>query len=73
MGTLSFSNGKPEGHHSPGTPGDGTCAWCGELMRPEHPGCADLGYRGNGVFCSLRCGFQWAVKIKAGIVYRGAR
>jgi len=69
MGTLSFSNGKGEGHHTPNTPYDGTCLWCGEQMRLELPGNDKPGYRANGVFCSLRCGFQWAVLLRAGIRY----
>jgi hypothetical protein len=57
MGTLSFTYGKPFGWR--GEPG--TCRWCGERLRRENPGGAG-GYRDNGLFCSLRCGYQWAVR-----------
>jgi hypothetical protein len=63
MGTLSHTHGKPQGYR--GKPG--TCRWCGcRLPRSEGP---DGGYRDNGVFCSLRCGFQWAVR-QFGVTYQ---
>lgn len=55
MGTLSFTYGKPYGYRRL----PGTCRWCGDKQRPENPGGAG-GYRDNGRFCSLRCGYQWA-------------
>jgi hypothetical protein len=56
MGTLSFSYGKPFGYlFKPGT-----CRWCGDRLRKEVPDDKRGGYRDNGKFCSLRCGFQWA-------------
>jgi len=68
MGTLSYAYGKPFGYHSV----PGTCRWCGEkLIReryldPAAPLDRTLypagGYGGNGKFCSLRCGYQWAVR-----------
>jgi len=57
MGTLSFSYGKPYGHKGRA----GTCRWCGDPLRPENPG-GNGGYRDNGLFCTLRCGYQWAVR-----------
>jgi hypothetical protein len=56
MGTLSFTYGKPFGYADK----PGTCRWCGDRLRPEEPGGVG-GYRDNGRFCSLRCGYQWAV------------
>ena len=57
MGTTSFSYGKPYGFRERA----GTCRWCGDRLRPENPGGIG-GYRDNGWFCSLRCGYQWAVR-----------
>jgi hypothetical protein len=56
-GTLSSRGGKPAGYIGKA----GTCHWCGDRLRPEDPGGAG-GYRDNGNFCSLRCGYQWAVR-----------
>ena len=64
MGTLSYSNGKRFGY----TGRPGTCRWCGDKLRLEFPEDTRGGYRDNGQFCSLRCGFQWAVR-KFGISY----
>lgn len=38
-----------------------TCLYCGKQLRKAqfHDG---LGYDGNGIFCTLRCGFAWAVR-----------
>ena len=58
MGTLSFSYGKPYGYQ--GHPE--TCRWCGDKLTKERPDSSHNGYRGNGFFCSLRCGFQWAAR-----------
>lgn len=58
MGTLSNAGGKPFGFQDR----PGTCRWCGDKLRPEWPGDECGGYRDNGYFCSLRCGFQWAVR-----------
>jgi hypothetical protein len=63
MGTLSFSYGKLYGY----TGRAGTCRWCGDKLAPEQDGW-DPGYRGNGYFCSLRCGFQWAA-LQFGVRY----
>lgn len=57
MGTLSYSYGKPFRYRSV----PGTCRWCGDKLRSENPG-GRGGYRDNGRFCSLRCGYQWAVR-----------
>lgn len=41
----------------------GTCLWCGRKLRPWGAPDADLGtgYAGTGHFCSLSCGFRFAV------------
>lgn len=57
IGTLSWAYGKE--NHYRGQPG--TCRWCGDRLRKEDPDYEFGGYRGNGRFCSLRCGYQWAV------------
>ena len=57
MGTLSFTYGKPFGYKGR----IHTCRWCGDKLRPEDKGGAG-GYRDNGIFCSIRCGYQWAVR-----------
>ena len=72
MGTLTWGFGKPFGYE--GKPG--TCQWCGDRLRREkaidpksaepYPGNVVLleqgGYQGNGLFCTLRCGYQWAIR-----------
>ena len=57
LGTLSHRGGKSFAHK--GKPG--TCLWCGDKLHPENEGGIG-GYRDNGHFCSLRCGYQWAVR-----------
>jgi hypothetical protein len=57
MGTTSWGYGKYFGYS--GKPG--TCRWCGDRLRREDEGDQRRGYRDNGHFCSLRCGYQWAV------------
>lgn len=53
MGTLSYSYGKPYGYKDE----PDTCIWCGEKL-------IDGGYRNNTWFCTLRCGYQWAVRVR---------
>ena len=47
-----------------------TCAECGNVLKPytyfghqeidpEHK--KQFGYDGNGIFCTLRCGYRWAL------------
>jgi hypothetical protein len=60
MGTLSHSYGKPFGYQRLPR----TCRWCGDKLRPgDVEGDPRLGYRGNGRFCTLRCGYQYAVMV----------
>lgn len=59
MGTLSYSYGKPFGYQDK----PHTCRWCGDPLRREWPEDERGGYRDNGYFCSLRCGYQWAVAL----------
>lgn len=66
MGTLSHGGGKPQGALADrGKPKH--CRWCGERLPQESAGDTRGGYRDNGVFCSLRCGFQFAVLQTAGL------
>jgi hypothetical protein len=58
MGTTSVFYGKPFGYRNR----PGTCRWCGDPLRREEPEYERGGYRANGLFCSLRCGYQWAVR-----------
>lgn len=41
------------------------CLGCGKPLRID-PAFRDVtdqpGYAGNGLFCTLRCGFRWAVR-----------
>jgi hypothetical protein len=60
MGTLSYSYGKPYGYRGK----EFTCQWCGDALHAERRG-GGPGYRGNGWFCSIRCGYQWAVQRQA--------
>lgn len=45
------------------------CLWCGNKLKKDiyvqqhYPG--QLGYKGNGAFCSLRCGFNFGVTTAA--------
>jgi hypothetical protein len=57
MGTLSFSYGKRYGYQGKTR----TCRWCGGNLHLENRTDMRGGYRDNGAFCSLRCGYQWAV------------
>jgi len=75
MGTLTWGFGKPYGYA--GNPR--TCFWCGDRLRREWvtdpdsatPGAKIYltlgGYQGNGRFCSLRCGYQYAVRATRGL------
>jgi hypothetical protein len=56
MGTLTYRGGKPRGYLGLA----GTCRWCGGKLR--HTDGRNGGYQGNGHFCSIRCGYQWAVE-----------
>jgi hypothetical protein len=69
-GTLSHAGGKPRGPVEKITEAD-HCRWCGDRLAPEWPNSDGVGYRDNGVFCSLRCGFQWAA-LQFGVRYREA-
>lgn len=41
------------------------CAQCGKPLRKWID--ASYGYTGNGFFCSLRCGFRYAVLVKRAV------
>lgn len=60
MGTTSAYYGKPFAYRQV----PDTCRWCGDRLKREFPDW-NPGYRGNGKFCSLRCGYQWAVRMAA--------
>jgi hypothetical protein len=39
----------------------GTCLWCGHILRPDQYRRGHVGYEGNDHFCTLRCGFAFAL------------
>jgi hypothetical protein len=43
------------------------CSQCGKPLRKWVEGVGYVGYIGNGYFCSLRCGFKYAVAVKRAI------
>jgi hypothetical protein len=67
MGTLTTSNGKPQGP-ADRTTQSANCRWCGDRLVRAWPDSAGVGYAENGFFCSLRCGFQWAA-LQFGVRY----
>lgn len=48
-------------YHFGATNEKGTCCWCGRKLRRQRFGKKDWGDYGDGFFCGLRCGYQFAV------------
>lgn len=48
----------------------GTCLQCGKVLKHEH-GLPGPGYMADGLFCSISCGYRWALPLaRAGIRQR---
>ena len=41
----------------------GTCYWCGVKLRYQWDSAKNVGHYSSGYFCTLRCGFRFAVAI----------
>jgi hypothetical protein len=45
------------------------CLLCARPLRLQHDG--SRGYDGDGLFCSLRCGYRWAREYAAAMIQVG--
>lgn len=45
------------------TPARKRCLHCDRGLRKEYSDAVKPGYRGNGIFCTLNCGYQYGVMI----------